>query len=144
MSKIELFRSAGDKLGGTPGVLLIDSVPFCCTLELPWLNNQKNISCIPAGEYHCTWEKHPRFPQAEAVVRLAAVPGREGVLIHPGNSAGDIQGCILLGKNFSPTKRLYLEYSTLTLERLRIETKQHSFLLRIEWISGTLAPVMTP
>lgn len=24
------------------------------TLELPWLNNQHDVSCIPLGNYNCT------------------------------------------------------------------------------------------
>ena len=31
--------------------------------------------------------------------RLLNVPGYDGVLIHPGNSASDTEGCIIPGKN---------------------------------------------
>ena len=37
---------------GTYGVLLFeDGTPFCLTLELPWMDNKHDISCVPKGEY---------------------------------------------------------------------------------------------
>ena len=53
-------------------------------LELPYLENKRDISAIIAGEYWCVWEDHPRFGE---VYRLQDVPGRSGILIHPGNYA---------------------------------------------------------
>ena len=36
---------------GTFGVWINDNKPLFVTLELPWKDNQKDISCIPAGTY---------------------------------------------------------------------------------------------
>ena len=35
----------------TIGKLFLNGETFCDTLELPWKDNQRSISCIPAGEY---------------------------------------------------------------------------------------------
>ena len=35
----------------TIGKLYLNGEQMCDTLENPYLDNQKNISCIPAGEY---------------------------------------------------------------------------------------------
>ncbi len=75
----------------------------CKTLELPWLNNQHNISCIPKGTYTCTFTRSLKYPLGTYEVQK--VPNRSGIRIHVGNYATgshtDIQGCILLGNNFA-------------------------------------------
>eukprot|EP01047_Picozoa_sp_COSAG01_P078385 COSAG01_NODE_14468_length_1450_cov_2.361954_1_plen_96_part_10 len=35
----------------TIGELFVNGERFCDTLELPYKDNQRSISCIPAGEY---------------------------------------------------------------------------------------------
>ena len=35
----------------TIGELFVNGERFCDTLELPYRDNQRSISCIPAGEY---------------------------------------------------------------------------------------------
>lgn len=88
---------------GTFGRIQIDNKYFH-TLELPWLNNQKQVSCIPTGSYDCSLYPSSRFG---SVYLLDSVPNRSGVLIHQGNFGGnkakglrsDIEGCILLGKS---------------------------------------------
>ena len=35
----------------TIGRLFINGESFCDTLENPWIDNQRNISCIPEGQY---------------------------------------------------------------------------------------------
>ena len=36
----------------THGELLFNNEHIAYTIELPWLENQKQISCIPEGEYN--------------------------------------------------------------------------------------------
>ena len=64
------------------------------TLEEPWKDNQRNISCIPPGVYRCTPHNGRKF---KGVWRLEGVPNRTAILIHAGNTTRDIEGCILVG-----------------------------------------------
>lgn len=87
---------------GTPGVLVAEGRAWN-TLELPWRDNRRKLSCIPAGRYRCVWVRSPRFGW---VYHVTGVPDRTAILIHGGNLAGDatkgrrthVQGCILLGE----------------------------------------------
>lgn len=63
------------------------------TLELPWKNNEVNISCIPTGTYHCSIKPFHSTTQYEVL----NVPGRSGIFIHTGNYYHDSMGCIILG-----------------------------------------------
>jgi hypothetical protein len=67
----------------------------CFTLERPWLNNQRRVSCIPAGTYKGRVLPSPRF--GIDLPELLDVPGRDQILIHPGNTIDDTEGCILIG-----------------------------------------------
>ena len=66
------------------------------TLELPWRDNQRGISCIPEGVYECKLAFSPS--RKYDVYWLQNVPGRQDVQIHIGNFPKDIRGCILLGR----------------------------------------------
>lgn len=89
---------------GTEGLLLTYGF-HCKTLELPWRDNQKSISCIPPGEYITVIRQSPKYGRIYWVTK---VPNRAWILKHSGNWAGDIalgykshtMGCILLGKKF--------------------------------------------
>lgn len=68
------------------------------TMERPWLNNAANISCIPKGVYQLiphNWEENPAFHFSR--VWQIIVPGRDAILIHPGNTIMDLRGCIAPG-----------------------------------------------
>jgi hypothetical protein len=85
----------------TPGILLLDAVPICFTLELPWLDNQEDISCIPTGTYSCL----KRIANTQHLLNFETyqvlnVPGRSGILFHVGNTVKDTKGCILVGNAF--------------------------------------------
>ena len=83
----------------TLGLLLVldgaDIVFQCKTLELPWMDNQKNISCVPPGSYPVVFEWSPRFQQN--LWELKDVPGRSEVKIHVANFVDQLQGCIAIG-----------------------------------------------
>lgn len=86
---------------GTFGVLCHGQVPFALTLELPWMDNQQNLSCIPAGRYRCRRIRSHRFG---ITYEICDVPGRTHVLFHAGNTIDDTQGCILIGEEFGGTR----------------------------------------
>jgi hypothetical protein len=82
----------------TIGSLYINGELMCDTLELPYKNNQRSISCIPSGEY-----KVRLRPARQSATRdylhmiLEDVPNRDYILFHRGNTAKDTRGCILVG-----------------------------------------------
>lgn len=67
------------------------------TLELPWRNNEKRISCIPAGKYVAKTHSSPKFGRS---LWLQDVEDRSEILVHVGNYHTDILGCILVGNEF--------------------------------------------
>ena len=67
----------------------------CDTLELPWLNNQKQISCIPTGKYLVKKRYSKKFKNH---LHITNVEDRSYILIHSGNYYTDILGCVLVGR----------------------------------------------
>lgn len=66
----------------------------CKTLELPWLNNATQKSCIPTGSYKVVPRTSHKFKKH---FHVTEVHGRSYILIHAGNYHWDILGCILVG-----------------------------------------------
>lgn len=65
---------------------------ICQAIELPWLDNQRNRSCIPEGRYELKKGMNHRHGLH---IRVTNVPGRDGILFHPANDASrDLKGCI--------------------------------------------------
>lgn len=96
IKNMELIRlEKGDE--GTFGVLRLDGQVFCVTLEPPDRGNLRDLSCIPAGRYRCRRVASPRFGDT---FEVTGVPGRSHILLHPGNTAADTSGCVLLGREF--------------------------------------------
>ena len=97
---LTVFRlTQSDKLP-TFGVLLReDGIPFALTLERPWLNNQRGVSCIPLGRYFAKRHQSPKFGET---FWLQDVPGRAEILFHKGNIDDDSHGCVLIGERFDP------------------------------------------
>lgn len=82
----------------TLGLLYNPSTTVYHTLELPWKNNEHQISCIPKGIYDVvkryTKERGWHF-------HILNVPDRDIVLMHVGNYFTDILGCVLPGKGLA-------------------------------------------
>lgn len=89
----------GEHDGQTYGVLRVANRPRFVTIEDAWRDNKPDVSCIPVGVYRCAYYSSPKFGWTYLV---DGVPGRSGILIHPGNSHEDTRGCILVGSSFSP------------------------------------------
>lgn len=70
----------------------------CFTLELPWLENQRGVSCVPRGKY----KAFKRNSQKNGlVVEFRSVPDRSSIQIHSGNYTRQIEGCILVGSSIA-------------------------------------------
>jgi hypothetical protein len=78
------------------------------TLELPWKNNEHNISCIPVGAYSCELTTRCDKPGGIKVYMLCDVPKRISILMHPGNYPKDTHGCILIGMGRSIEKQMVI------------------------------------
>ena len=86
---------------GTFGVLVFDD-QYIYTGELPWRNNQPNISCIPEGKYAVRMRVSPRYGR---VYEITNVPNRSHILFHQANYCGDkdlgyradVRGCVATG-----------------------------------------------
>jgi len=99
---IKLLRLTKSGTIPTFGVLLReDGIPFALALERPWLDNQRSVSCIPAGTYRAIRHVSPRFGET---FWIQDVPGRSEILFHKGNIDDDSHGCILVGEQFDPVK----------------------------------------
>jgi hypothetical protein len=83
-----------DRTLGIMHVIGADKPCALATLELPWVANERNISCIPAGAYDVQARTTKRFGRH---LQVLAVPQRSGILIHAGNFPSQIRGCILVG-----------------------------------------------
>ena len=82
----------------TIGELFLNGERMCDTLENPWKDNQRNISCIPEGEYKVRLRLARESATRDYLHLLVQdVPDRDWILFHRGNSAKDTSGCILVG-----------------------------------------------
>lgn len=71
---------------------------ICYSLEKPWLNNEKRVSCIPAGTYIC---KKYLSPTKGQVYWLQDTLPRTMIEIHSANVHTELLGCIAPGLGFS-------------------------------------------
>src|SRR6476620_7785754 len=77
---------------GTNGELFLNGERLCYTIELPWKNNQHQVSCIPEGRYELKKRYTERFGNHLIFLN---VPNRSYILLHAANDAlKEIKGCI--------------------------------------------------
>ena len=82
----------------TIGKLYINGECFCDTLENPYINNERNISCIPEGQYKVRLRLARESATRDYLHLLVQdVPNRDCILVHIGNYPSQTQGCILVG-----------------------------------------------
>lgn len=77
---------------GTNGNLEFEGKLICKTIELPWKENQKMISCIPEGKYLLQKRYSKKFKWH---IEIMNVSNRSTILFHPANNAlKELNGCI--------------------------------------------------
>lgn len=118
----------------TVGRLYVNDRFFCNTLEDRIVDKNKNgvfdgdekkvygESAIPYGTYKIIYNWSPKF--GRNLPRLLNVPHFEGILIHPGNTAADSAGCILVGQNTEVGRLTNSRYTSDELNKL-IDKAQH-------------------
>lgn len=77
---------------GTTGKIFTGGYRIADTIELPWRDNLRNVSCIPEGVYNVIM-----YPSSKHGMRplIEHVQGRSGILLHPANWAlKELRGCI--------------------------------------------------
>lgn len=96
MAKLELKRidKLDDRTLGSLNVYSDEYHTSLCTLELPYKDNQRNISCIPCGKYKVTKRFSEKYGNH---FKIENVHNRSDILIHVGNYPSDTHGCILIG-----------------------------------------------
>jgi Family of unknown function (DUF5675) len=108
--KLRLDSKLGDM--ACTGILSFDlTIDTFYTIELPWRNNDKGASCVPAGDYDLIPYNSPKHGPtwclhnpALNVYGTEPVPagGRDHCEIHEGNWAEQLLGCIALGCDAQP------------------------------------------
>ena len=103
----------------TIGELFVNGERFCDTLELPYRDNQRSVSCIPLGEYKVRL-RYARESATRNYLHLLVqdVKDRSYILFHRGNTAKDTRGCILVGQG---SQQNIVHNSTLAMDLLMKE-----------------------
>ena len=117
---------------------------ICYTIELPWLDNKNNVSCIPEGRYELTKRYSQRFGWHLLVNKVV---NRNSILIHAFNDARkESKGCIApvsictgegKGNNARLSLKKLLAITYTELERrnkvfITIASTRHSFTGKVE------------
>lgn len=95
MKKAYLFRYE-KRDTHTLGVFVVGGQKFY-TIERPWLDNRRNISCIPTGTYWVDYLPRSASGKYKKCYHVKSVPNRGGILIHNGNLVRHSKGCIIFG-----------------------------------------------
>lgn len=115
---LKLYRTESGPTAVT-GKLFVDNVAFCDTLEPAIAPRYGAPGCIAPGFYPVRLTMSPRF--GEVLPLIDRVVGRSGIRIHPGNTAADTVGCILVGT-------LDTGAAASSLEAERLLSSRHAFM----------------
>jgi hypothetical protein len=91
----------------TLGQMTLDDGTLIYSLELPWKDNQKDVSCVPLGTYKLipyTSPKHDStwYLENEELGVGGAGAQRSFCEIHSANWVSQLEGCIALGLEDAP------------------------------------------
>jgi hypothetical protein len=99
--KIELFRMEYEEKQTLGECAITENgkdIFLAKSLERANNNNQRNISCIPQGEYLCVLEYSNKFDCD--LWEIKGVPNRSECKFHSANYWHDLNGCVALGDKF--------------------------------------------
>jgi hypothetical protein len=105
----------------TLGEMLYQGRVIAKTLELPWLQNNSKVSCIPTGTYKVVRRKSAKYGNH---FHITNVPGRQFILIHNANYHYQLLGCIAVGKDHADINNdgyLDVTSSKLTMSKLLVQ-----------------------
>lgn len=122
--------------GCTLGKLYLDGAFFCDTLE----DVDRKLECggekiygetaIPRGTYKVVLNFSNRFKRV--LPQILDVKGFEGIRIHPGNTAADTHGCILVGSRDNHNRILRSRIAFDALFSLMEEAEEQNEDIEIE------------
>lgn len=124
------------------GRLYVNGELFCNTLEDRIADVNRNgrfdgserkvygKTAIPYGTYKVFYGWSPKF--GRNLPRILNVTAFEGILIHPGNTAEDSSGCILVGLNTAPGRLTQSRYYSDKLNGLIDSAQRHGEEITIE------------
>lgn len=84
----------------TTGIVKFPDGTTFHTMELPWRNNQRRVSCIPEGTYTLGLRVSGVVQRTSGYTQgweVQNVPNRTYIMWHPGNYPHDFEGCIGVG-----------------------------------------------
>jgi Family of unknown function (DUF5675) len=112
---LELLREYFPK--GTNGELRFKNELICYTIELPWRENKRCVSCIPEGKYSLIKRFHVKYGWH---LLLQNVPRRSYILVHAAYDAKkELKGCIAtVTKNTGEGMGIYPKKALLKLMSL--------------------------
>jgi hypothetical protein len=109
------------------GSLYLNSHKLCDTLELPYKNNNKDVSAIPCGLYDiCVRSGADSTKYKYVHLQVLEVPNRSFILFHIGNTAKDTKGCILTGMSRKDDMILNSKKAHTLLMQVILENMNHS------------------
>lgn len=116
----------------TIGILSLDGARLCNILEPPVNGTHHGVTAIPAGTYEIDLETvSPKFknrawakPYGGKVPTLKDVSGRSRILIHPGTTVNDTDGCLVPGINREVGKVLDSQKTFHSLVSIMLEAKK--------------------
>lgn len=128
---LQRFLSTNGFVAGT--IELDDCTIY--TLELPWRNNERGMSCIPHGLYEVTphgWEEDTQV-KFKQTYHIQDVVGRSAILIHVGNYTKDTDGCVLVGMGFKvDAESVMITNSKVAMNKLRQTLGTSEFKINIK------------
>jgi hypothetical protein len=118
------------KKSATLGTLVLPSGRELKTIERPWLNNARRVSCYPEGAYIVKYLPRSGSGKYKRVWHVQNVPNRSGILFHGGNFVRHSLGCTIVGSRHGwLSKTLAVLGSKIGLDVMREELEGKDFIL---------------